>query len=164
MRNSLRLSLATLVLAASSSVFAHTTVSNAWARATVAQQQATGIFLDLKSGHDKAQLVSVSTDIAASAELHEMRMDNNVMKMNAVKSIDLPNGEVVSLKPGAHHIMLMGLKKPLAAGDQVPLTLNVVHEDGFKETLSIQVPVRALGAGAPAADHSGHHGGAEHKH
>ena len=73
MRNSLRLSLATLVLAASSSVFAHTTVSNAWARATVAQQQATGIFLDLKSGHDKAQLVSVSTDIAASAELHEMR-------------------------------------------------------------------------------------------
>ena len=157
MRHLIRPLFACLAFAAAASAYAHVTVSNPWARASVAQQQATGVFMDLQSGHDNAKLVSVTTDAAASAEIHEMRMQDNVMQMRAVQSIDLPNGQLVSLKPGAYHIMLMGLKKPLSAGDNVQLTLEIVHADGAKESLAVTAPVRALGSQAPAA--SGAHGG-----
>lgn len=162
MHSLLRPVFACLAFAVATSASAHVTVSTPWARATVAQQQATGVFMDLKSAHNNAKLVSVKTDAAASAEMHEMSMQDNVMKMRAVPSIDLPNGQVVNLKPGAFHIMLMGLKKPLSAGDNVQLTLEIVHEDGAKESLAVTAPVRALGAQTPAAH--GEHGtsGAPH--
>ena len=151
--------LACALWAISAAASAHVTVSNPWARATVAQQQATGVFMDLKSGHDNAKLVGVTTNAAASAEVHEMRMEGNVMKMRAVPSLDLPNGQVVNLKPGTYHIMLTGLKKPLSAGDNVQLTLEIVHEDGLKESIPVTAAVQALGANAPAApeEHGAHH-------
>ena len=146
----LRPLLASLALLGSASVFAHVTASNAWTRATVPQQQASGVFMDLRSAHDDAKLVGVRSDAAASTEIHEMRMEDNVMKMRAVTSIDLPKEQTVSLKPGSYHIMLMGLKKPLNAGDQVELTLEVVHQDGKKESIPVTAPARALGANAAA--------------
>ena len=161
MRHLLRPLIACLAFAAAASASAHVTVSNPWARASVAQQQATGVFMDLQSGHDNAKLVRVTTDAAASAEIHEMRMQDNVMKMRAVPGIDLPNGQTVSLKPGAFHIMLMGLKKPLSAGDKVQLTLEIEHQDGAKESLTVTAPVRALGSQAPAA-HGEQHGTHQH--
>lgn len=157
----LRPLLATIAFAAASSAFAHVSVSNAWARASVAGQQATGVFMDLRSGHNNAKLVGVKTEAAASAEIHEMSMQDNVMKMRAVQSVDLPNGQTVNLKPGAFHIMLMGLKQPLNAGDNVQLTLEVVHEDGLKESIAVTAPARALNSGAPAAKSGG---GDAHQH
>ncbi len=154
--------LAAFAFATASSAFAHVTVSNPWARATVAQQQASGVFMDLRSAHDDAQLVGVKTDAASTAEVHEMRMEDNVMKMRAVPSVKLPNGQAVSLKPGGYHIMLMGLKKPLVAGENVDLTLEVVHADGAKESIAVSAPIRTLApaaAGQPAAA-----GGHQHQH
>lgn len=151
---------AAFAFATASSAFAHVTVSNPWARATVAQQQASGVFMELRSAHDKAQLVGVKTEAATTAEVHEMRMEENVMKMRAVPSVDLPSGQTVSLKPGGYHIMLMGLKKPLVAGQNVDLVLEVVHADGAKESIAVSAPVRALApaAGQPAS------GGHQHQH
>jgi copper(I)-binding protein len=56
------------------------------------------------------------------------------MKMRAVPSLDLPAGKAVDLKPGGYHVMLMDLKKPLTAGDTIPITL-VVESAGQRETL-----------------------------
>ncbi|MFG5777624.1 copper chaperone PCu(A)C [Comamonas sp. J-3] len=158
MASLLRPVLASLALLGSASVFAQVTASNAWTRATVPQQQASGVFMDLRSARDNAKLVGVRSEAAASTEIHEMRMEDNVMKMRAVPSIDLPKEQTVSLKPGSYHIMLMGLKKPLNAGDQVELTLDVVHQDGSKESIAVTAPARALGASS-AANHN--HGKAE---
>ena len=160
MHHLLRPLIACLAVAAATSASANVTVSNPWARASVAQQQATGVFMDLQSGRDNAKLLSVTTDAATSAEIHEMRMEDNVMKMRAVPSVSLPSGQTVSLKPGGYHIMLMGLKKPLVAGTNVELTLEVMHADGTKEKVAVSAPVRAL---APAAGQP-IPGGHQHQH
>ena len=137
---------------------AQTTVKEPWARATVAQQKASGAFMQLQSAKG-GKLLSASSPVAGVVEIHEMAMEGNVMKMRAVPSLDLPAGKTVDLKPGGYHVMLMDLKKPLAAGDTVPLTL-VVESAGQRETVEVKVTVRPLsGASAPAD--KGHHG---HKH
>ncbi|MBH9578248.1 copper chaperone PCu(A)C [Inhella proteolytica] len=123
---------------------AQTTASEAWARGTVAAQKATGVFVQLRSP-DGAKLVGGSTPAAARVEIHEMRMDDGVMKMREVPALELPAGQAVTLKPGGYHLMLMGLKQPLKAGDTLPLTLQIERPGKPAETLQLQVPVRALG-------------------
>jgi periplasmic copper chaperone A len=123
---------------------AATTVADAWVRGTVAQQQASGAFMRITSA-EGGKLVSVSSPVAANVEVHEMKMDGGVMKMGAVPSLDLPAGQAVELKPGGYHVMLMGLKQQLKAGDSVPLTLTVEGKGGQKETVQITAPVKALG-------------------
>src|SRR6187399_2174562 len=93
---------------------AQVTVSGAWARATVPQQKATGAFLRMDAAQ-ASRLVAVSSPVAARVEMHEMSMDGDVMKMREVSAIELPAGKAVELKPGAYHLMLMDLKKPIAA-------------------------------------------------
>ena len=80
-------------------------------------------------------------------------MDGNVMKMRAVPALELPAGKAVELKPGGYHVMLMDLKQPLQDGESVPLTLVVEGKDGKRETLELKVPVKALSAAKPMADH-----------
>ena len=139
---------------------AQTTVKDPWARATVAQQKASGAFMQLQSAKG-GKLLSASSPVAGVVEIHEMAMDGNVMKMRAVPSLDLPAGKAVDLKPGGYHVMLMDLKKQLNAGDTVPITL-VVESAGQRETLEVKAAVRPLsGQGAAAAADKGHHG---HKH
>lgn len=126
---------------------AQVTVTNAWVRATVAQQKATGAFMQLTAAKD-TRLVGVSTPLTAMAELHEMAMDNNVMKMRQITALELPAGKAVELKPGGHHLMLMDLKQQVKAGDSVPLTLVFEDKAGKRETLELKAEVRALGAPA----------------
>ena len=126
---------------------AQTTVKDAWVRGTVAQQKATGAFMQITSASG-GKLVSVSSPSAGVVEIHEMKMDGSTMQMRA-----LPAGKAVALTPGGYHVMLMDLKAPLKAGDTVALTLVVEAQDGRKETLAIKAPVKALGGGM-----------AEHKH
>jgi copper(I)-binding protein len=159
-------SLTTLLAALGAAVFtlsaqAQTTVKDPWARATVAQQKASGAFMQLQSAKG-GKLLSASSPVAGVVEIHEMAMDGNVMKMRAVPSLDLPAGKAVDLKPGGYHVMLMDLKKPLTAGDTVPITL-VVESAGQRETVEVKAAVRPLnssGSHGTAAD-KGHHG---HKH
>ena len=137
---------------------AQTTVKDPWARATVAQQKASGAFMQLQSAKG-GKLLSASSPVAGVVEIHEMTMDGNVMKMRAVPSLDLPAGKPVELKPGGFHVMLMDLKKPLNAGDTVPITL-VVESAGQRETVEVKAAVRAM-SGHGASGDKGHHG---HKH
>ena len=138
---------ALLLLAASGAASAHTTVKDAWVRGTVPQQMATGMFGQIT--HTRGgKLVSASSPAAADVQIHEMAMSGDVMKMREVASVELPAGKPVDLKPGGHHIMLMGLKQPLKAGDIVSVTLVIMAANGKRETVEVKAPVRAL-AGKP---------------
>lgn len=130
-------------------------VQNAWARATVQGQKATGAFMTLKASTD-AKLVSVSSPVAGVAEVHEMKMEGDVMKMRAFAAgLDLPAGKSVELKPGGYHIMLMDLKKALPAGEQVDLSLVFEGRDKKRETVDIKAEAKA-GAKPAAAGHDAH--------
>jgi len=135
------------LIAALASTFAsaahdQTTATDPWVRATVAGQKATGLFVELKSP-TTARLVGGSSPVAASVEVHEMSMDGAVMRMRALPALDLPAGQAVALKPGSYHVMLMGLKGTVKAGDQVPVTLTIERAGGKTETLQLQAAARA---------------------
>ena len=124
---------------------AQTTVGNAWVRATAVPQQPAAGYLTLSSARG-GRLVEVSSP-AGMAEMHEMAMDGNVMRMRQVSAIELPPGKPVELKPGGLHLMLMGLKAPLKAGETVSFTLVVEGRDGKRETLAVKAPVKAAAGG-----------------
>lgn len=129
----------TLAAALSAGAFAQTVVSDAWVRATVPAQKAGGAYLTLRSP-TAAKLVAGSSPLADSVEIHTMQMNGSVMSMREVSSIELPAGQPV----GNFHIMLMGLKRPLKEGEMAPLTLVVERAGGKKESVQVEVPVKAL--------------------
>lgn len=132
-------------------------ISDAWARATVAQQKATGVFMRLTAPKD-TRLVAVSTPTAGIAEVHEMKMEGDVMKMRPLPGLELPAGKTVLLQPGGLHIMLMDLKQPVAAGSSIELTLTFEGADGVRQSQPLAVPARALGAAPAAGGHGVQHG------
>jgi periplasmic copper chaperone A len=135
------------------SALAQTAVSDAWVRGTVPAQKATGAFMQIKSTQG-GRLVSAASPVAGVVEIHEMKMDGNVMKMAALpKGLELPAGQMVELKPGGYHVMLMDLKQTLKDGDTVPLSLVVEGKDGKRETVELKAPVKPLGATNPAPMH-----------
>lgn len=104
-------------------------IDHPYARPTVASQSSGAVYLNIENLGKKAeQLVSVTSSAAKSAEIHTMTMDGNVMKMREVNGIDIKPGEKISMVPGkGYHIMLIGLKQPLKAGDKFPVTLSFRH-------------------------------------
>ncbi|HET9821499.1 MAG TPA: copper chaperone PCu(A)C [Burkholderiaceae bacterium] len=119
-------------------------VEGAWVRPTVPGQQAGGGFMTLtSSGGDR--LLGGSTPVAERFELHTMAMNGDVMVMRQVEGIELPAGRKVELKPGGLHVMLVGLKQPLAAGSTVPVTLRLQKAGDVK--IEMQVTARAPAAG-----------------
>jgi copper(I)-binding protein len=139
------------------------TVTDAWARATVTGQKATGAFMTI-TAKDNAKLVGVSSPVAGVAEIHEMKMDKDVMKMAALPNgLDLPAGKAVALKPGGFHVMLMDLKAPLAKDTTVPVTLMFQDAKGVKSTVELKVLVGMQPPAMPSHDH-GSHKHSEHKH
>jgi periplasmic copper chaperone A len=137
---------AVAALAAQSAWAANVSVTDAWARATMPGQKVSGAYMQLQSDAD-ARLVSASSPAVPRVEVHEMKMDGDVMRMREVKSIELPKGKTVSLEPGGYHIMLMNLTKPIAAGEIIPLTL-VVESGGKRQTVEVKAEARAPGSGA----------------
>lgn len=135
-------------------------VSDAWIRPAVKAQSGTGGFMRLLSP-GAVTLVGFSTPVAATAELHQMSMEGDVMRMRPLPSLALPAGEAVALQPGGNHLMLMGLKKPLSAGDQVPVVLKFKDAKGKLFTQSIKVPVLSPEQAPKSAEASGGH---EHDH
>lgn len=131
-------------------------VEGAWVRATVQGQKSSGAFMSL-TAKDGAQLVGISTPVAGVAEVHEMKMEGDVMKMRALPSLDLPAGKKVDLKSGGYHIMLMDLKAPLAKDSTVPVTLLFKDAKGAESRLELKLPVATAAPGAASA-------AAEHKH
>jgi periplasmic copper chaperone A len=129
-----------------------TTVKDAWVRGTVAQQTATGLFAKITSASG-GRLVSASSTVAAVVEIHEMSMQGDVMRMRAIPGLDLPPGKTVELKPGGYHVMLMGLKQSLKAGETVPVTLVVEGAGGKREAIDVKAAVRPLDAGGSMGGH-----------
>ncbi len=142
--------LATLLT--TSPVLAQVTVADPWVRGTVAQQRATGAFMKLTAPAG-ARLVEARSPMAGVVEIHEMTMDNNVMRMRQVPMLELPAGKAVELKPGGYHVMLMDLKQPMKTGESVPITLVFEDKDKKRLTVDIQAPVRALNAPAGKMEH-----------
>ena len=116
-------------------------VKNAWVRATVQGQKATGAFMQI-TAPAASTLVSVSTPVAGVAEVHEMKMDGDVMRMRPLtKGLELPAGKAVQLQPGGYHLMLMELKLPLQKDTTIPLTLTLRDSKGVQSTQELRVPV-----------------------
>ena len=132
-------------------------VKDAWARSTVQGQKATGAFMKL-TAKEGAKLVGGSSPVAAVVEVHEMKMDGDVMTMRAVQGgLDLPAGKAVELKPGGYHVMLMDLKAPLRKDTIVPLTLMFKDAKGVESKLEVKVPVSSVGpVDSMKVDHSQH--------
>lgn len=142
----------TLAASLTSAACAQVVVKEAWARATVAQQRASGAFMQLTAAQD-THLVSVSSPDVPVVEIHEMSMQDHVMKMRQVPSLALPAGQTVHLKPGGYHLMLLDLKKPLTAGGRLPLTLVIEGKDGRRERVEVTAEIRTP-AGAGKSGHA----------
>ncbi|MCK1359953.1 copper chaperone PCu(A)C [Bradyrhizobium sp. 199] len=130
-------------------------ISQAWSRATPGGAKVAGGYLTIENkGTAADRLVSVSADIAGKAEIHEMAMDNGVMKMRPLdKGVAIDPGKTVKLAPGGSHLMLQELKGPFKQGGKVPVTLQ--FEKAGKVAVSLDV--QGVGAQAPGdAGHSGH--------
>ena len=160
--------LKTIALIASlacASAFAQTVeVKDAWVRTSVPGQKATGAFMKI-TAKEGSKLVSASSPAAGVTEVHEMKMEGDVMKMRAVVGgLDLPAGKTVELKSGGYHVMLMDLKAALPKDSTVPLTLVFKDAKGVESKVELKVPVAAIAPGAaaakagakPAMDHSKH--------
>jgi copper(I)-binding protein len=113
------------------------------ARAT-APGATTGVvfFTISNAGNTTDRLLRASTPIAAGVALHQMAVDEGMMKMRAVPSLELRPGARLELQPGGYHLMLLDLKQPLKAGEKFPITL-IFERAG---ALTVPVQVEPLGA------------------
>lgn len=141
-------------LLASTSLGAHAqsapvTAERAWVRATVQGQMSSGGYLTLNAS-EPLTLVGASTPVAGTTEVHEMRMEGEVMRMRQVEGIPVTPGKPLELKPGGYHLMLMQLRTPLQPQARVPLTLTFRNAAGATRTLSVSAEVLA----APPAAHA----------
>ena len=143
---------AALTLASATAAHAQVTVKEPWVRGTVASQKATGAFMQL-STTEAVRLVEVRSGAAKIVEVHEMRMEGDRMMMKAVPGIDLVPGQMLELKPGGFHVMLIDVVKPLNAGDKVPLTLVPEGKDRKRIQVEVSAEVRALNAMPAAQQH-----------
>jgi copper(I)-binding protein len=130
---------------------AQVTVTAPWVRATVPAQKSSGAFMQLRSAKD-ARLVAVRTPVAGNAELHQMEMQGQSMKMRPVGGIELPAGQVVNLASGGYHVMLFDLKRQLKEGETVPLTLVIEDAQHKRSDVNVTMQVKPLGY-SPASQH-----------
>jgi periplasmic copper chaperone A len=116
-------------------------VSNAWARS--AAKDGNGAVYFLLQNHSAAadELTGASSDSAVSVEIHESRMEGDVMKMQQLMSVPLAGKASIEFAPGGYHVMLIGLKQDLEIGGQIELTLHFKdHQD-----ITVSVPVQESG-------------------
>ena len=122
-------------------------VAGALCRPTPVGRQTTGCYLTLTAPTDD-RLMTVSSPLAGRAQVHESRMESNMMMMHEVEGgLPLPAGQAVELKPGGDHVMLLGVAEPLKAGDTVPLTLTFASAPSLEITATV---------GQPATNDYGH--------
>lgn len=117
-------------------------IERPYARATVANQPSGGAYLSIENkGKTADKLIAAASPVAKSVQIHTMSMEGNVMKMREVSGIELKPSAKVQMKPGdGYHLMLIGLRQPLKAGDKFPLTLT--FEKAGKTEVSVTVEDR----------------------
>ncbi|UXU76534.1 MULTISPECIES: copper chaperone PCu(A)C [unclassified Paracoccus (in: a-proteobacteria)] len=136
------------------------TLTGAFSRATAPKAPVAGGFVSIANkGSTDDRLIAAQSPAAARVEIHEMRMDGDVMTMRELpEGLILPAGETVELKPGGYHLMFMELKQPFVEGETVPVTLTFENAGSIELPFAIG-PVSARSAGAAAHDgHAGHSG------
>lgn len=128
-------------------------VLDAWAAETPNAATVAGVYLSLgNTGDAPDRLISASSPRAARTDLHEMRMEGDLMAMRAIPSAELAPHSVTLLAPGGFHLMLTDIDGPLRAGQSIPLTLRFERAG----EITLEAPVRARDAGSPDAAHAGH--------
>ncbi|MBX9960013.1 MAG: copper chaperone PCu(A)C [Burkholderiaceae bacterium] len=128
-------------------------VKDAWARSTVPGQKASGAFMKL-TAREGTRLVGASSPVAGVTEVHEMKMEGDIMRMRAIAGLDLPAGQTVELKPGGYHVMLLDLKTALRKDSSIPLTLVFKDAKGVESKVELSLPVLGMAPGSAA--HGGH--------
>jgi len=124
-------------------------IEHPWSRATGQSRPAVGYLKIRNTGKAAERLLGAETRIAASMMLHANVIETGVAKMTSVAGLEIPPGAEVALEPkGAYHLMIMGLKQPLAEGDTFPVTLIFEHAG--------RVDVTFVTAAAGATDPEAH--------
>lgn len=131
-------------------------IENAWIREPAPGQPVMGGYMDITSDKD-ASLTQASSPAFGKIELHEMKMQGDVMQMREIGKLALPKGKTVRLEPGGLHMMLYAPKSMLKAGDKIPLTL-VISSGGKTEKLETTAEVRSMQAPAHAPMNAPMHG------
>ena len=116
------------------------TIDNTFTRATVPGQKNAGGFLSIANKGADDKLISATSNVASEVQIHEMKMDGNVMQMRQINGLAVPAKGKVELKPGGYHLMLMGLKSPLKAGD----TINVQLKFEKAGAVNVKLPVQEM--------------------
>lgn len=144
-------------LLAQSAAMAGVKVSNAWVRATVEGQSATGAYMTIESDRDLS-LVGAGCDAAQRAEVHEMRMHGDMMMMMPVEKLAVGAGHPLVLDEKNYHLMLEGLKRAIRPGEKLAITLRFTDAKGAREDVPVQAIVRELSAHGDGMEHMQHHG------
>lgn len=148
-----------VIAGASSASLGNLQVENGWMRATAPGQSVGGGYLTVANHGADDRLVGASSPASSSVELHTMSMENNVMRMREVPSVDVPAGKTLELRPSGLHLMFIDLKAPLRAGETVPLKLRFERAG----EIAVSIRVEAMGATGPGdAAHPGQVGHAAH--
>ncbi|GAB5427432.1 MAG: hypothetical protein Devi2KO_08910 [Devosia indica] len=127
-----------------------------FARATLPNAPVAGGFLTIvNTGDTDDRLLRAEVTFASDAQIHEMAMEGDVMKMRQLEDgLAIPAGETVVLEPGGYHLMFMGLSQALVEGETVPVVLTFEQAG----TVTVDLHIGAPAADAPAEDHSAHMG------
>ncbi len=124
-------------------------ITQGWSRAAGQGATGAGYLTITNRGSQADRLVSASSPVARTTELHTHMREGEVMRMRPVQGgIEIPPGQSVTLRPGGLHVMLIGLSQPLRQGETVPLTLR------FERAGEVQVPLAVQAAGARGAAHA----------
>jgi len=124
-------------------------VSNAWMRPATKDGNGAVYFVLQNHSADAHELTGVSSDIAQAVEMHESKMEGDVMQMHQVMSVPIKGKAGIEFAPGGYHVMLIGLKQDVKLGDQTQVTLHFAdHED-----MTISVPVQENEGDSPMQSH-----------
>ena len=123
------------------------TVQNAYVKPTLPGQSNSAGYLKITNAGPADKLLSASSSSAGRVQLHFMGMQGDVMKMSEVSELALPSGQTVELKPGAYHLMIMGIKAPFNLGDQVKIKLK------FEKAGELEMDFPVAQPGMPMSHH-----------
>ena len=114
-------------------------IRHPWTRVTPPGAKVAAGYLEIRnSGKEVDRVVGASTPYADRVEFHVMAHEGDVMKMREVRSLEVPAGQRLTLRPGGLHLMIVGLKRPLAKDERIPLTLRFERAGAIRIELTVQ--------------------------